>query len=90
MSPKERRRYPRTASRATLLLRHPAFGEMQLQARDASVGGFFAKKGVSALPPCGTIVQVIIKRYTGALNENAVPMRIVHEQDDGIGLEFVS
>ncbi len=86
----ERRRYPRVASEAILQISHPAFGAISLKAKDASEGGFFALRGSQSLPPVDTEVAVIIKRYTGALNDDPVKMRVVRENEEGIGLAFLS
>ena len=47
------------------------------------------KKGEQPLPPEGTVVEVIIRRYTGALNERPVRMQVVHKNREGMGLAFL-
>ena len=41
----DKRRYPRVASQAQLEISHPAWGVIQLKAKDRSHGGFFALRG---------------------------------------------
>ena len=85
-----RRRYPRVASSAILELTHPAMGTWTLNARNASEGGFFVlRKPSTVLPPIGTELQVVIRRFTGALNETPVAMRVVHINSEGMGLEII-
>ena len=87
----EQRKYARVSSGGALVeLFHPAIGRIEAKARDLSEGGIFAILGNQVLPPIGTVLQVRIKRYTGALNQEPVPMRVVHHQVGGIGLAFIS
>jgi hypothetical protein len=85
----DKRRYPRVASQAQLEISHPAWGIIQLKAKDSSQGGFFALRGTHTLPPVNTEVKVLIKRHTGPLNDTPVSMRVAHTSDQGMGLEFV-
>jgi c-di-GMP-binding flagellar brake protein YcgR len=85
----EQRRFVRTPSGALVEMHHPSFGTIQIKARDLSDGGIFALMGNHKAPPVGTTVMVRIKRYTGVLNEDPVPMCVVHQQQGGIGLAFV-
>lgn len=85
----EQRRYVRTPSRALVEMQHPSFGTIETKARDLSDGGVFALMGNHHTLPIGTTVMVRIKRYTGVINEEPVPMRVVHQQQGGIGLAFV-
>jgi hypothetical protein len=84
-----RRAHPRTASHAVLEISHDAFGTMLLHAKNASAGGFFVLRGAHNLPPKGTEVKVIIRRYTGALNSEPTVMKVAHVSDEGMGLAFV-
>lgn len=85
----EQRRHPRTASAAVVEMHHPSFGVIEVKARDLSEGGIFVLMGNHIPPPPGTVVQVRIKRYTGVINQQPVAMRVVHRQQDGIGLSFI-
>jgi hypothetical protein len=84
----EQRRYDRSASSALVELHHPSFGMIEVKARDLSEGGVFVLMGRHPSPPVGTLLQVRIKRYTGVINQEPVPMRVVHHQPGGIGLAF--
>ncbi len=85
----EQRRHVRTPSSALVEMHHPSFGTIEIKARDLSDGGIFALMGNYQAPPVGTTVMVRIKRYTGVINQEPVPMRVVHQQMGGIGLAFV-
>lgn len=85
----EQRRYARTTSGALVEMQHPNLGKIEIKARDLSDGGIFALMGNYPPPPVGTTVMVRIKRYTGVLNQEPVPMLVVHQQMGGIGLAFV-
>lgn len=85
----EQRRFVRTQSGALVEMHHPSLGTIEIKARDLSDGGIFALMGNYPVPPVGTTVMVRIKRYTGVINQEPVPMRVVHQQLDGVGLAFV-
>ncbi|MDX9873732.1 MAG: PilZ domain-containing protein [Spongiibacteraceae bacterium] len=85
----EQRRHPRTPTTALVELSHPGIGQLEMAARDLSEGGIYVVTGGRFKPPVGTVLQVRIKRHTGVLNEEPVPMRVVHHQSDGMGLAFV-
>lgn len=85
----EQRLHSRTPSAALVELLHPALGRIEVRARDLSDGGIFVLMGSHVPPPVGTVLQVRIKRFTGAINQEPVPMRVVHHQSGGIGLAFV-
>ncbi len=84
-----RRKFPRIASEALLEISHPAFGIINLKAKNASKGGFFALRSSQPLPPKHTQVQVIIRRHKGIINDVPVAMRVVRVTDEGIGLAFI-
>ena len=85
----EHRIHPRTSSEAIVEIHHPSLGVYEVKARDLSEGGVFVLTGIYPKPPVGTELMVRIKRYTGAINQEPVKMRVVHEQRDGVGLAFV-
>lgn len=86
----DNRRYYRTPSEAQVVLMHPGFGRITVKARDLSDGGISVEMGRRVCPPVGTVLDVIIKRHTGALNTEPVQMQVRHIQVDGIvGLAFV-
>lgn len=85
-----RRQYLRTPSDAMVQISHPGFGTFTVSAHDLSDGGIAVNMGNHICPPIGTIVDVIIKRHTGAINADPVKMEIRHVQVSGIaGLKFV-
>ncbi len=90
MTVNNRRHYLRTASDAIVEMSHPSIGAMTVRARDLSEGGVSVDMGNQIAPPLGTEVDVIIKRHTGAINNEPVKMRVVHLQNDGsMGLVFI-
>ena len=84
----ERRRHKRKPLQATVMLRHPALGEMKTRAIDMSDGGIFVDTGCQLGPPVGAVVQVMIKRLSGPVNEYPIAMRVIHRRDSGLGLKF--
>lgn len=85
----EQRRYARVPTSAVVEMQHPSFGPIEIRARDLSDGGIFALMGSYQAPPIGMVVMVRIKRYTGVINQEPVPMKVVHQQTGGVGLAFV-
>lgn len=86
----DNRNYLRTASDAHVVMSHPGFGTVTVKARDVSDGGISVMMGIHVSPPVGTVVDVIIKRYKGALNADPVRMEVRHVQPGGIvGLRFL-
>jgi hypothetical protein len=87
---KDNRRYLRTSSNATVIVSHPSFGSISAKARDLSDGGIAVDMANHISPPVGTVVDVIIKRYTGVLNAKPIPMIVKHIEANGIvGLAFI-
>ncbi|MGI9286846.1 MAG: PilZ domain-containing protein [Pseudomonadales bacterium] len=84
----ERRRHARKPIQAIVILRHPALGELKTRAIDMSDGGLFVDTGCQLGPPVGAVVQVMIKRLSGPLNEHPINMQVIHRRDSGLGLKF--
>ncbi len=84
----ERRRHARKPIQATVILRHPALGELKARVIDMSDGGVFVDTGYQFGPPIGSVVQVMIKRLSGPVNERPFSMQVVHRRDSGLGLKF--
>ncbi len=85
-----RRKHLRTATRTMVEMRHPSFGTVNVKAGDLSDGGISVEMGNHIPPPLGTIVSVIIKRHTGAINAEPVEMKVVHVNTKGrAGLMFI-
>ena len=86
----ENRRYMRTSTDAIVEMTHPGFGTITVKAKDLSDGGICVDMGNHIAPPLGTVVDVIIKRHTGALNSEPVKMEVMHTQLNGTaGLSFI-
>lgn len=86
---REKRLHPRTSHHATAILSHPSF-HASVKIIDMSAGGIAVDMGSYDSPPVGTIVEVTIKKPTGKINQQALPMRIMHIQANGrVGLAFV-
>ncbi len=84
----ERRRHRRKSLQATVILRHPALGELKTRAIDMSDGGLFVDTGCQLGPPVGSVVQVMITRLSGPLNAHPIDMEVIHRRDSGLGLKF--
>lgn len=84
-----RRKHIRTPYHATVALSHPSFGTVNVQTKDISEGGLAVDFGHHIPPPVGTVVDVIIKRYTGPINKEPLSMNVVYAHSDGmVGLAF--
>lgn len=86
----EQRKYVRAECSALVELSHPSFGHCELKAKDLSDGGMFVILGANTAPPVGTVLNVKIKRYTGVINDQPIPMEVVHHNGGGMGLMFVN
>jgi hypothetical protein len=86
----ELRRYQREPFNAFVEVQHPTMGIFEWRARDISEGGVFVRTGSSPKPPVGTVLKVRLKRHGGAINVEPLPMRVVHQHRDGVGLLFLS
>lgn len=86
--PVERRHHRRKPLQATVILRHPALGELKTRAIDMSDGGLFVDTGCQLGPPVGSVVQVMITRLSGPLNEYPISMEVIHRRDSSLGLKF--
>jgi hypothetical protein len=85
----DKRRYVRTPSGALVEMQHPVLGTIEVKARDLSDGGISVLMGSFPPPPLGLVLMIRIKRYTGVINQEPVPMRVVHHQTGCVGLAFV-
>ena len=85
-----RRLYARNSSDALVVMTHPSLGQITVKAQDLSDGGISVSMGHHPCPPVGTILDVVIKRHTGALNSQPIKMVVRHSQSNGtVGLSFV-
>ncbi len=85
----EARQYERSPFNAFVEVWHPEMGAFEWNARDISEGGIYVRTGNSPKPPVGTILRVRLKRHSGLINIEPLPMRVVHHQSDGIGMVFL-
>lgn len=84
----EQRRFIRVPSSAVVEMHHPVLGLIEVKARDLSDGGIFVLMGSFPPPPVGTTLLIRIKRFTGVINQEPIPMRVVHHNGGGVGLAF--
>ena len=82
------RQFERSACSFQVVMRHASIGILHGFARDVSDGGVFVQLQNVILPPVGTVMDVTIKRFTGAINAEPVAMRVVHHNGGGLGLSF--
>ena len=85
----EKRQHPRSSAYMSAIISHPSF-RVTVKIIDISAGGLSVDMSNMSRTPVGTIVDVIIKKTTGKINEQAVAMRVMHVQANGrVGLAFV-
>lgn len=85
----ERRMFERTSTSIRVEMSHPSFGTIIGFAKDISDGGAQVQIENQVCPPVGTEVMVKFRKTIGAINQEAVKMRIVHQLRNTIGLMFV-
>ncbi len=84
----ERRRFERSPASIRVEMTHPAFGVIVGFARDISDGGASVLIENSPNPPVGTVVHVQFKKMIGVINDDPVPMKVMHQQRNVVGLMF--
>jgi len=84
----ERRRYERKSASIRVEITHPAFGTIVGFTQDISDGGASVLIENQPNPPVGTVVKVIFKRMVGAINEDPVIMKVMHQHRNVVGLMF--
>lgn len=84
----ELRQFERSGCSFQVVMRHASIGILHGSARDISDGGVFVQLQNVILPPVGTVLEVTIKRFTGAINAEPVAMQVVHHNGMGVGLSF--
>lgn len=85
----EKRQHPRSSLHATAIISHPSF-RATVKVINISAGGLSVDMSNTSRPPVGTVVDVLIKKPTGTINEKPLAMRVKHIQPNGIvGLAFV-
>lgn len=86
----ERRRFERTATAIRVEIFHPSFGTAVGFTMDISDGGAQVSMESAAIPPVGTIVDVMFKKIVGRVNAEPVPMKVMHSHRNVVGLMFVA
>jgi len=84
----ERRRFERTPTSIRVEMTHPSIGMIVGFARDISDGGASVLIENSPNPPVGTVLDVKFKKIMGAINDEPVPMKVMHQQRNVVGLMF--
>lgn len=72
-----------TAQDVVVELKNPDYGEITVRGHSFSDQGVSVDFGRHIKPPIGTLMEVVIKRHTGAINRQPVPMRVHTEHPDG-------
>ena len=85
----DRRKFERTSTKIRVEIRHPAFGIIVGQTQDISDGGAQVSFENHPSPPVGTVVDVKFKKLVGTINEEPVPMKVIHSRRNHLGLMFV-
>lgn len=85
----ERRMFERTSTSIRVEMSHPSFGTIIGFAKDISDGGAQVQIENQVFPPIGTEVMVRFRKTIGAINQEAVPMRVMHQLRNTIGLMFI-
>lgn len=85
----ERRMFERTSTSIRVEMSHPSFGTIIGFAKDISDGGAQVQIDNQICPPIGTEVMVKFRKTVGAINQEAIPMRVVHQLRNTLGLMFI-
>lgn len=85
----ERRQFERTSTSIRVEISNPSFGTIIGFAKDISDGGALVQIENQTNPPVGTSVMVRFKKAIGPINIEPVPMKVVHQFRNTIGLMFV-
>jgi len=86
----ERRRFERRPTSIRVEITHEAFGKLIGYARDISDGGASVLLEGEIRPPVGTVVNVVFRKVSGAINEEPVAMKIMHQNRNLLGLMFAA
>lgn len=85
----ERRRFERRTATIRVEITHPTIGTLVGFTKDISDGGAAVILENQPLPPPGTEVMVRFRRVVGDINDEPVPMRVMHQNRNIIGLMFL-
>lgn len=84
----ERRRFERKTASIRVEITHPAFGTIVGFTQDISDGGASVLIENQPNPPVGTVVKVKFRKMIGAINEEPVTMKVMHQHRNVVGLMF--
>jgi len=84
----ERRIHERTSASIRVEMRHPTFGTIVGFTQDISDGGARVLVENQPRPPVGTEVMVTFRKMVGAINDEPVKMRVMHQLRNTVGLMF--
>ena len=84
----ERRGSERRSTSIRVEMTHPSFGTIIGSTQDISDGGASVKIDNYPVPPVGTVVKVRFVKVVGAVNQEPVDMKVMHQQRNVIGLMF--
>ena len=72
-----------TAHQIVAEIKNAEYGEVVALGHSLTDQGLIVDFGINPGPPIGTVVEVIIKRHTGAINKHAVTMLVAQLHPDG-------
>lgn len=84
----DRRQHERTSTSIRVEMTHPSFGTIVGFTQDISDGGARVLIENQPRPPVGTVVMVRFKKMVGAINDEPVRMRVMHQLRNTLGLMF--
>jgi len=86
----DRRKFERTSAAIRVEMTHPTIGVIVGSTMDISDGGAQVSVDNNHVPPVGTVVDVKFRKMVGRVNEEPVPMKVMHSRRNIIGLMFVA
>lgn len=84
----DRRQFERSSASIRVEITHPGFGTIVGFTQDISDGGARVLIENQPRPPVGTSVMVRFHKMIGPINKEPVPMRVMHQLRNTIGLMF--
>lgn len=84
----DRRQHERLSTSIRVEMTHPSFGTIVGFTQDISDGGARVLVENQPKPPVGTRVMVKFKKMVGPINADPVPMRVMHQLRNTVGLMF--
>lgn len=84
----DRRNSERKSTSIRVEIVHPSIGTIIGSTQDISDGGASVKIENHPIPPVGTEVMVKFVKMVGAINQEPVAMKVMHQHKNTIGLMF--